>query len=73
MSKVPGLGDIPVLGTLFKSKNLQRNKSELMVLVTARRVNPSNVMPELPKYPYPFLDQKEPKPNQKDQQPGASH
>jgi len=73
ISKIPGLGDIPVLGTLFKSKSLQRNKSELMVLVTARRVNPSNVLPEMPKFPYPFLDQKEPKQNQKDQQPGASH
>ena len=73
MSKVPGLGDIPVLGTLFKSKNLQRNKSELMVLVTARRVNPGNTLPEMPKWPYPFLDQKEPNQNQKDQHPGAGH
>jgi pilus assembly protein CpaC len=73
ISKIPGLGDIPILGTLFKSKSLQRNKSELMVLVTARRVNPSNVLPEMPKFPYPFMDQKEPKQNPKDQQPGASH
>jgi len=56
ISKVPGLGDIPVLGMLFKSKNLQKNKTELMVLVTARRVSPSTQPPPLPKFPYPFMN-----------------
>jgi len=55
ISKVPGLGDIPILGTLFKSKSLQKNKTELMVLVTARKVSPTTQPPGLPKYPYPFL------------------
>ncbi len=58
ISKVPGLGDIPILGTLFKSRNLQKSKTELMVLVTARRVSPNVQPPALPKFPQPFLDQK---------------
>ncbi len=58
ISKVPGLGDIPILGTLFKSKNLQKSKTELMVLVTARRVSPAAQPPVLPAFPHQFLDQK---------------
>jgi pilus assembly protein CpaC len=55
-SKIPGLGNIPVLGNLFKSKNLQKSNSELMVLVTAKKVSPSSVAPATPKNPQPFLD-----------------
>jgi pilus assembly protein CpaC len=58
-SKVPGLGDLPILGYLFKSKNFQKSNSELMVLVTARKVSPETVAPPLPKYPKPFLDKKQ--------------
>jgi pilus assembly protein CpaC len=58
LSKMPGVGDIPVLGNLFKSKNLQKSTDELMVLVTARRVSPSLLPAPLPKFPQPFLDQK---------------
>lgn len=58
MSKVPGIGDIPILGYLFKSKNLAKNKTELMVLVTARKVSPTTQPPPFPKYPEPFMDQK---------------
>src|SRR5450432_2823817 len=55
-SKVPGLGDIPILGDFFRSKNLQRNNSELMVLCTVHRISPSNQAPTGPKDPVPFLD-----------------
>ena len=55
-SKIPGLGDIPILGNLFKSKSLQKSNSELMVLVTAKKVSPDRVAPPLPNYPAPFLD-----------------
>ena len=34
MRKVPGLGDIPVLGTLFKSRAYQKDQTELVVMVT---------------------------------------
>lgn len=32
--KIPGLGDIPVLGQLFKSRRFQRNETELAIFVT---------------------------------------
>ena len=50
LSKVPGLGDIPVLGNLFKSKTFQKNESELVFIVTAQVVHPVNRddLPALP-------------------------
>jgi pilus assembly protein CpaC len=42
LSKVPGLGDIPVLGNLFKSKSFQKNETELMFIITADLVKPVN-------------------------------
>ncbi len=59
-SKVPGLGDLPIIGTFFKSKNLQKTKTELMVLVTAHRISPTTHPPAGPKFPYPFMDDKTP-------------
>lgn len=38
--KVPGLGDIPVLGELFKSDSFQRDESELVIIVTPYAVAP---------------------------------
>jgi pilus assembly protein CpaC len=55
-SKVPGLGDIPILGNFFKSKSAQKTNSELMVLCTARRISPSTQMPPTPANPKPFMD-----------------
>lgn len=39
-SKIPGLGDLPVLGTLFSSTDYQRSITELVVLVTPQLVEP---------------------------------
>jgi pilus assembly protein CpaC len=55
-SKIPALGDIPILGNFFKSKSAQKTNSELMVLCTARRVSPSTQAPPLPTNPKPFMD-----------------
>jgi pilus assembly protein CpaC len=55
-SKVPGLGNIPVLGNLFRSKNAQKSATELVVLCTVHRIGPANEAPGTPKYPKPFLD-----------------
>lgn len=55
-SKVPWLGDIPILGNFFKSTNAQKSKGELMVLCTARRVAPSAHAPAGPVNPQPMLD-----------------
>jgi pilus assembly protein CpaC len=38
--KVPGLGDLPILGELFKSDSFQRDESELIIIVTPYTVNP---------------------------------
>ncbi len=41
-SKVPLLGQIPVLGQLFSSERFQNNDTELVVLVTANLVSPAS-------------------------------
>ncbi|WP_371169843.1 type II and III secretion system protein family protein [Aliiroseovarius sp. 2305UL8-7] len=38
---VPWLGDIPVLGALFRSTEYQRSQSELVIIVTAHLVSPT--------------------------------
>jgi len=38
--KIPGLGDIPILGALFKSEQFMRNESELLIVVTPYIVRP---------------------------------
>ena len=55
-NKVPGLGDIPILGAFFKSKSISKTNSELMVLCTVHRISPNNEPPPTPKNPQPFLD-----------------
>jgi len=59
LSKVPGLGDLPVLGQFFRSKSTNRSNSELIVLVTAHIVDPVRMAspgPQVPKPPIPFID-----------------
>jgi len=56
-NKIPGLGDIPILGNFFKSKSAQKSNSELMVLCTVHRVSPSTQSPKGPAMPEPNLDQ----------------
>ena len=40
VNKFPVLGDIPILGTLFRSSSFQKNETELVVLVTPHLVKP---------------------------------
>ncbi len=49
-SKIPGLGDIPVLGTLFSSVDYQRSRTELVILVTPELVSPMDpqMVPPVP-------------------------
>jgi pilus assembly protein CpaC len=56
-SKVPWLGDVPILGNFFKSKSDQKSNSELMVLCTVHRVSPSVQTPKGPAMPEKNLDQ----------------
>jgi pilus assembly protein CpaC len=55
-NKIPGLGDIPILGTFFRSKSLQKSNSELMVLCTVHRVSPTTDPPAIPKNAKPYMD-----------------
>jgi len=58
LDKIPWIGDVPVLGKLFQSKSFQRNKDELLVVVTPIIVKPLNPgqEPHGPVFPIPFLD-----------------
>ena len=55
-NKIPGLGDIPILGNFFRSKSVQKSNSELMVLCTVKRISPSNEPVAGPKLVKPYLD-----------------
>ncbi|MBK5098066.1 MAG: type II and III secretion system protein family protein [Gemmatimonadetes bacterium] len=48
IDKIPLLGDIPILGSLFRSKEIRNNRSELLVLVTPHIVQPLNERPPVP-------------------------
>ncbi|MGH7806303.1 MAG: hypothetical protein ACREQJ_18285, partial [Candidatus Binatia bacterium] len=52
LTKFPFLGDVPVLGTLFRSTKFRNQETELVFLVTPRVVRPhaAGVMPALPSY-----------------------
>jgi pilus assembly protein CpaC len=41
ISKVPALGDIPILGQLFRSERFQKNETELVIIVTPYLVKPA--------------------------------
>ena len=41
LSKVPGIGDIPILGELFKSKSVNKTNTDLLVMVTPTIVDPA--------------------------------
>ncbi|MGC2300684.1 MAG: type II and III secretion system protein family protein [Acidobacteriaceae bacterium] len=58
LSKIPGIGDIPILGKLFQSKNVTKSVAELAVIVTPTLVDPlsDNPTPTQPKTAMPFID-----------------
>jgi pilus assembly protein CpaC len=57
LQKIPGIGDIPILGNLFKSKAAQKNQTELVVMITPHILprNSNGVTGTLPKTPESFL------------------
>ena len=55
-NKIPGLGDIPILGAFFKSKNISKSNSELMVLCTVHKISPDNQPSPGPTNPQPFIN-----------------
>lgn len=42
IDKAPGLGDVPILGNLFRSSEFRRGQTELVIIVTPYLVNPVN-------------------------------
>jgi len=40
LDKAPGLGDVPILGNLFRSREFRRGETELVIVVTPYLVNP---------------------------------
>ena len=42
IDKAPGVGDIPILGSLFRSTEYQRGETELVIVVTPYLVKPVN-------------------------------
>jgi pilus assembly protein CpaC len=59
MSKIPGIGDLPIIGQLFRSKNINRSRTELLVIVTPHIIDPvraGGVAPAIPKAPLQNLD-----------------
>jgi pilus assembly protein CpaC len=59
LSKVPGIGDIPVLGQFFRSHTINKSNSELIVLVTPHIVDPvrtASPVPADPKQAVPYLE-----------------
>jgi len=57
LQKIPGIGDIPILGLLFKSKAAQKDQTELVVMITPQILPRSSpgVTTALPRTPEPFL------------------
>jgi len=59
LRRVPGIGDVPILGYLFRSQAYQKNATELVVMITPhimRRDSPG-VTPNLPGLIEPYLPQ----------------
>jgi pilus assembly protein CpaC len=48
LTKIPILGDIPILGELFKSRGIRDRRTELLVIVSPELVQASDSAPKLP-------------------------
>src|SRR5205823_5241052 len=57
VSKIPGIGDVPIIGHLFRTRGTQKSNTELLVLITPNFVKPfaAGETPPLPQFPEPFL------------------
>jgi pilus assembly protein CpaC len=48
ISRYPFLGEVPVLGTLFRSSDFQNDRTELVFIITPHLVKPMEAVPALP-------------------------
>lgn len=60
INKVPGLGDLPILGAFFKSTSLRREDKELVMVVTPHLVRPLARDAKLPRLPGAKYDKYDP-------------
>jgi pilus assembly protein CpaC len=60
VQKIPLLGDIPILGALFRSTRFQNNETELLFLITAKLVKPSPAGSAETPEPTKLMDLREP-------------
>jgi pilus assembly protein CpaC len=80
MNKLPGIGDVPILGQLFRSHSINRSNTELLVLVTPHIVDPVHteiaapaaVQPPIPYINNPSFDTNLPGIVKKSQAPPSS-
>jgi pilus assembly protein CpaC len=63
-NKIPGLGDIPILGKLFQSKTVNKSNSELLIIITPEIVRPLTAQQPIPelKWTIPFMSDNSPFP-----------
>jgi pilus assembly protein CpaC len=57
VDKIPGLGNVPILGRLFQSRSTQKSTQELLVVITPHFVKPltPDEKAKLPEMPMTFL------------------
>src|SRR6185437_3205850 len=57
LEKIPGIGDIPILGKLFQSRSTNKSDNELIIVVTPHIVQPlsADQVPKGPTFPQTFL------------------
>lgn len=53
LDKIPGLGNIPLLGKIFQSKSIKKQNTELLVMVTPELVRPIPAGQKLPEVEMP--------------------
>jgi pilus assembly protein CpaC len=58
LQKIPGIGDIPILGRLFQSKAARKDRTELVVMITPEilRAGSRGAAPSLPRISEPFME-----------------
>jgi len=57
VDQIPWIGDVPVLGALFRSTSWKRDESELLIIVTPHLIAPAEKLEDIPT---PFASKAEP-------------